>query len=617
MADMTNVLHLVPPGKLRCYVTGKLRRDTPEEHVRQRWARSLVEEYGYPKSDLGVEVTIAMGRARKSADLVVFRHGRRHSQEELFIIVEAKRDDVKPSDEKKGTGQLASYMAASPVCRWGLWVGQERQAFERQPGTGEIDRTGDIPRFGEDQPQPPTRADLVPAHDLSSVFRRCHNYIYANSGLQKAEAFHEMLKLIFCKSFDEDEGADSLAFSIHANERTSESGLRRLMEDRLVPLFAKIQQRYPFIFGANETIQLEPRVAAYVVYELQYLSLRDTKTDIKGAAYEELVGDNLRGDRGEYFTPRNVCDMAAQMIMALHQEEALSSLKVLDCCCGTGGFLVSWLNNLYEVIFAQEVRRGGGELAARRRVRMACERNLFGLDINPHLVRTAQMNLVLHGDGSSNVYRADTTRAPGEWSDEPRRKIPYGHFDVVLTNPPFGGGGKIDDGHVLDQYELPRWGATVRSALPAERLFVEVALKFVKSGGLLAIVLPDGILNNPDAKWLRHWLLHRTQMVASIDLPKTTFAASKGVNNPSVLVVRKLTHHQCTQANQNIVDTSYNVFMAKPRTAGIDKRANPLYLRHSDGQLKLDNDGQKIIDDEIAAVSRSFREWLTRGKSSV
>lgn len=607
---MTKVLHLVPPGKLRCYVTGKLRADKPEEHVRQRWARSLVEEYGYPKADIGVEVTIAMGRARKLADLAVFRHGKKHCQEEALILVEAKRDDVKPSDGKKGAGQLVSYMAASPVCRWGLWVGQERQAFERQPDTGEVDRTGDIPRFGEDEPAPPTRADLVAAHDLSSVFRRCHNYIYANSGLQKAEAFYEMLKLIFCKSFDEDEGADTLAFSIDARERTSESGLRRLMEDRLNPLFAQIRQRYPFIFRSDETIELEPKAAAYVVYEMQYLSLRDTNTDIKGAAYEELVGDNLRGDRGEYFTPRNVCDMAVQMVMALHPEESLSSLKVLDCCCGTGGFLVSWLNNLYGILLAQELRRGGGEEDARRRVRVACERNLYGLDINPHLVRTAQMNLVLHGDGSSNICRADTTRSPGEWDADPRRKIPYGRLDVVLTNPPFGGGGKIDDGHVLDQYELPRWGKGSRSALPAERLFVEVALRFVRPGGLLAIVLPDGILNNQDAKWLRHWLLHRSQVLASIDLPKTTFAASRGVNNPSVLIVRKFTRTQQKQADQNVVDTSYPVFMAAPRTSGIDKRANPLYLRHSDGQLRLDEDGKKLIDDQIGAVAHTFLEWL-------
>ena len=456
------------------------------------------------------------------------------------------------------------------------------------------------------------------AHELKSVFRRCHNYIYANAGLQKAEAFHELLKLIFCKTFDEEEGWGDLLFAVHPRERMSESGQRRLMEERLDPLFERILERYPFIFEQGERIKLERRVAAYVVHELQYLSLLDTTTDVKGDAYEELVGENLRGDRGEYFTPRNVCDMATRMVMALYPRDRLTSLKVMDCCCGTGGFLVSWLNNLSAALLRQEEARGSsGRLASpaervRARVRDVCNRNMFGLDINPFLVRTCQMNLVLHGDGSSNVFRADTVRSPGEWDDEEARlRIPHGEADVVFTNPPFGGRSRIDDAHILDQYELPGWeSANRRSSVPAEQLFVEAALRFVKPGGHLAIVLPDGILNNPGLRFIRSWLLRRARLVASIALPKTTFKASGGVNNPSLLLVQKFTPEEVAQANDGIIETDYQVFMSTPQTAGIDNRANPVYLRHPDGQERLDDDGRKIIDDEIAAVSDAFRRWV-------
>ncbi len=614
--DKNNIVYLVPPGSLRCYVTGALRKDTPEEHVRQRWARSLIEEYGYPKDDLGIEVKIMMGRTRKKADLVVFRHGAKQTQDDALIIIEAKRADKKPSDAQSGEGQLKSYMAASPVCRFGLWVGQERHAFERNPETGQIERVGDIPRFGDDEPERPTRADLVPAHELKSAFRRCHNYIYANAGLQKAEAFHELLKLIFCKTFDEEEGDEQLAFSVYPKERASESGQRKLMEDRLGPLFDRVRERYPFIFDEDERVALDPRIAAYVVSELQYLSLLETTTDVKGDAYEELVGENLRGDRGEFFTPRNVCDMMVQMLMAIYPEGDLTSLKVLDCCCGTGGFLVSWLNNLFDVIVRQEKARSAGRrnsprARARRRVRDACTRNLFGLDINPFLVRTCQMNLVLHGDGSSNVFRADSVRSPGEWADDVRRMIPYGKADVVLTNPPFGGKAKIDDAHILDQYELPRWEENKsRSVMPAEQLFVETALKFVKPGGHVGIVLPDGILNNPGLRFIRSWLLRRSRLVASIDFPKTTFKTSGGVNNPSVLIVQKFTQEETLQAEGGIIDTAYNVFMATPKTAGIDNRSNPVYLRHPDGRERIDGGGNKLIDDEITAVAGAFRAWV-------
>lgn len=612
-----NLVYLVPPGQIRCYVTGKLRKDSPEENVRQRWARSLVEEYGYPKSDIGIEVTLAIGRSRKRADLVVFRHDASHSQDEVLIVIETKRADKKPSDSRDGEEQLISYMSASPVCRFGLWVGQERLAYDRQIDTGEISRVGDIPRYGDSQPTRPTRSDLVPAHELKSVFQRCHNYIYANAGLQKAEAFHELLKLIFCKTFDEEEGGETLDFAVHPRERTSESGQRRLMEERLNPLLERVLQRFPFIFDASERIKLDHRVAAYVVSELQYLALLDTKTDVKGDAYEELVGENLRGDRGEYFTPRNVCDMAVNMIMSLYSENQLTSLKVLDPCCGTGGFLVSWLNQLSRVVTNQEETRYKGrsrdlmDAQVRARIRNACNQNLFGLDINPFLVRTCQMNLVLHGDGASNVFRADTVRPPGEWDDEARLKVPYGEADIVFTNPPFGGNAQIDDSHVLDQYELPHWDIkNRRNSLPAEQLFVEVALRFVRPGGLLAIVLPDGILNNPGLQFIRSWLLQRSRLIASISLPKTTFKASGGVNNPSLLIVQRFTEEQVFRSASGIADSAYEVFMACPETAGIDNRSKPVYLRHDDGRERLGSNGEKIVDDEIGSVPLAFQEWM-------
>lgn len=602
---------LIPPGKIKCYLTGHLRNDTGEENVRQRWLRSLVEEYGYDREDMAVEATITMGRARKRADIVVYRPGAPHTQDNIEVVVEAKESSVSLNDNRNGVDQLKSYMAACATCRFGLWVGQERAAYERTKKG--IERINDIPRHGISDSGSLTHSDLTNPHELKSVFRRCHNYIYANAGLQKAEAFHELLKLIFCKTFDEEESA-VLQFVVDSRERRNTSGQRRLLEDRLAPLFDAVLRRYPFIFDeSRESLRLEPDVAAYVVSELQFTSLRDTETDVKGEAYEELVGANLRGDRGEFFTPRNVCDMAVKMAIALHDPQELTSLKVLDCCCGTGGFLVSWLNNLHGLLLEQENRRGSGEQAAehaRQRLKDVCKGNLFGLDINPELVKTCQMNLVLHGDGSSNVHRVNSVQTPGEWSDRARMEVPHGKVDVVLTNPPFGGLAKIDDQHVLERYELPSWERkNALTSMPAERLFIEAALRFLKPGGYLLIVLPDGILNNPNAKEVRSWLLVRARLVAVIDLPSTTFAASKGLNNPSLVVAQRYSMQESEKVEQNGPD-SYEVFMATPKTSGVNKRAKPIYLRHADGQEKTTEDGRRIRDDEIGTVAESFAGWV-------
>ncbi|MBI1981324.1 MAG: type I restriction enzyme HsdR N-terminal domain-containing protein [Methylocystis sp.] len=76
---------LVPAGKIRCYIhTNVLRKDTPEEHVRQRVARSLVEEYGYSKADIHLEFPIKVGSARKQVDLAIFPPGSEHKQEFIF-----------------------------------------------------------------------------------------------------------------------------------------------------------------------------------------------------------------------------------------------------------------------------------------------------------------------------------------------------------------------------------------------------------------------------------------------------------------------------------------------------------------------------------------------------
>ena len=242
-----------------------------------------------------------MGRETKRVDLAVHRSSEAHKQENVLLYVECKRDD-KPLKEKDSEEQLKSYMAASNSCRFGIFVAKERWAFEKLPN-GRFERIPDIPRSGQTAPKRPARPDLVLTHELSSVFKRCHNYIYVNEGLQKADAFHELIKLIFCKTYDEEESGEELMFGVDPKERMSESGQRLLMQERIGPLFDKVRGRYSYIFDKDDVIDLNPRVVAYVVSELQYLSLLNTDIDVKGSAYEELVGSNLRGDRGEFFTP--------------------------------------------------------------------------------------------------------------------------------------------------------------------------------------------------------------------------------------------------------------------------------------------------------------------------
>ena len=191
-----------------------------------------------------------------------------------------------------------------------------------------------------------------------------------------------------------------------------------------------------------------------------------------------------------------------------------------------------------------------------------------------------------------------------------RRADRHGKFDVLVTNPPFGGKTIVDDPHLLANYELSTFDANhPRSSLPAEQLFVEAGWKYLKPGGRMAIVLPDSILNNPGLEFIRRWLYRRSRLIASVDLPKETFADSGGVPNPSVLIVEKLTRAEMALAEKGALD-EYRVFMAIPKTAGRDKRGNPIYYKTPEGLELLNARLEPVVDDEIPLVARYFAEWV-------
>lgn len=598
--DEGEAIEVIPTGKIKCFITDKLRKDTPEERIRQDIARSLVEEYGYNKNDIGIEFPIKMGRARKRTDIVIFEEGSEHKQENIYAIVEVKTENIKPSDRNEGIEQLKSYIAACINTQFALWVGSERLAFKviEEKGKRKLEEIPDIPKRGETTIPKPTRGSLVPAVNLKQVFKRVHNYIYGNQGFQKDKAFEELLKLIFIKVYDE-QYSPSLQFYILPGEHISK------VRERLSNLFKKVQVRYKYIFKGNEIIELNDTVLKYVVSELQRFSLVDTETDVKGEAYEEIVGPNLRGDRGEFFTPRNVCNVTIEMLFSLIPEDKLTSpggMKILDPAVGTGGFLIAGVQKIKQLF----LNRGFRYDQLRDLVRDVANANFYGIDFNPFLVKVTQMNMVMHGDGSANIMHVNSLEDSANWNSEAKEKVKLGGFDLVVTNPPFGTKIVIDDPNILNQFELTTFGAnSPRTTLPPEQLFIERCLDFLKPGGYLGIVLPDSILSNPGLKWIREWILQKAYIIASIDLPVETFEPHTGTQT-SILILKKKT------SEQQKIQEDYEIFMAIPEKVGHDRRGNPIYKTTPDGEIELDENGNPIIEDYLPAVAKTFKEWLRR-----
>lgn len=632
---------VIPEGKIADYITGKFRKDTPEEYVRQTIEKRLVNEHKYLPRQIEVEFTLKLGSSKPRADIVIFdKDINEHTQENIKIIIECKKESVDAKNSKEGVDQLKSYMAACPNCEWGMWTnGKQKEVYKKYTNDkGQISFMdyNDIPSADGnlDDINRPKRTSLKNAYDdnLLFVFKTCHNHIHVNDGLQKQPAFFELLKIIFCKIEDERDIPKPLEFYTTSDERSNPDG-QLTVKKRISKIFDRVKKKHGKIFDANDDIKLSPRSLAYIVSELQKYSLLNTNIDIKGKAYEEIVGANLRGDRGEFFTPRNVMNMVVEMINPQIDEH------VLDSSCGTGGFLVTAMThviNQLEQKFTEEIGltkdNWNSDImrAFQDRIADMARNNYFGFDINPDLVKATKMNMVMNNDGSGNILQTNSLLPPHEWSDEFRTSLAkalmidkanirnhktIGFFDVIVTNPPFGSKIPIKDKNILEQYDLARiwenkngtWNITDRfqSSVPPEILFVERCIQLLKPNGRLGIVLPDAILGSPGLGYIREWLIKNTRIIASIDLHADTFQPKNGTQT-SVLILQRKTQEQITREETTGKMADYNVFMAMVEKIGHDKRGNPLFKRDLDGNEILVSDKNVSILDTTSTGERTL-----------
>ena len=646
---------VIPEGKICDYIDGKFRKDIPEEYVRQTVEKRLVNEHKYSKDQIKVEFTLYVGSRKPRADLVIFpKDASSQTQEKINIIIECKNEKVEPNNRKDGVGQLQSYMSASVNCKWGMWTnGKHKFVFRKVTNDQdeiEFEEYNDIPSADgsiEDIDRP-TRQSLKKASEdnLLFSFKTCHNHIYVNDGKEKADAFFELLKVIFCKIYDERNFPSPLEFYATSKERKNSDG-QLSVKNRISKIFKQVRRKYYQIFLPNDEIDLQPRSLAYIVSELQKYTFLNTHIDIKGKAYEEIVGSNLRGDRGEFFTPRNVMQMVVEMV-----NPGINEI-VLDPSCGTGGFLVTAMTHVIRKLTREMVGRTGRKESdlpneekrlLTEKIAETAETNYFGIDIGLHLVKATKMNMVMNNDGSGNILRENSLLHPHEWLSDFKSKLAeslrikpsdisgpskIGYFDIILTNPPFGSKIPVSDPHILEQYDLAhiwqkngnRWTKTdrLKGSVPPEQLFIERCLQFLKPGGRIGIVLPDSILGSPGLGYIRQWLIKYTYIIASIDLHEDAFQPKNGTQT-SILILQKKTDEEIRQEERTGQMRDYNIFMTMVRKIGHDKRGNILFKRDKHGneilvevERETENGTEKtrerIIDDQTKDIPADFKEW--------
>lgn len=574
-------------GKIYDVVRGKWVKSTPEERVRQALVASLTKELGYPLERIREEVPIKMGStyASKKADVVVYTD---ESLDTMRIIFETK----KPK-RKDGIEQLESYMNATGV-HFGGWLNGTESAFlfRRDPNIFEY-----LPRFPavhediDDIRKPLTKKELQPIDNLKEAVQDLENTVLANAGVS---AFDGIFPMLFAKLWDEfDKGPnDTLDF------RTTTASPRE-QSKRLKGVYIQALKTWQDVLFEQDWPDISSESLVTIASALQHLKFQDADLDIIDAAFEYMINPEQKADKGQFFTPRPIVKMAVKMLNPKTNE------LLIDPACGPCGFMI---HSLYWVVDKYLKPKYVDDWKSHRTD--FARSNLFAIDFDSRLVKVAKAMMLIAGDGRTNVYRVNSLD-PREWkgrTDGLIEAIKDGKFDVLMTNPPFA--GPIKQPEILGTYDLAYKGDPTRhkrvNKLTRDVLFIERCLQFLRLGGRMAIVLPQGNLNNINAEFIRKYIMDKARILAVIGLHVNTFKPFTGTKT-SVLFLQKW-------HSEDAILEDYPIFMAVNEKPVKDNSGEYILKKDKDGNVLKDEHGKPIIDHDLDKIADEFVKFANEQK---
>ncbi len=589
----TKIIRGKPTFFIKCLVRGKEIRLTPEEAVRQMFIRKLIDDYGYKIAQMAVEHPIKFGRETKRADIVIFEPNNPTVE---YIIVEVKKPKLKDGKE-----QLKSYCNATGA-PMGVWSNGEKISFYHRKDPNYFEDIPDIPKYGQKLKdilrERRTIANLI-ADDkllrenktLADLIRELEDEVLANAGV---DVFEEVFKLIYTKLFDEMlSGRDKSRFLEFWNYGESDNQLK----DTIQTIFDRAKDKWPGVFAADDKIKLTPSHLAICVSSLQNVKLFNSNLDVIDDAFEYLMTKSQKGEKGQFFTPRYVIDMCVRMLNPKINE------TMIDTAAGSCGFPVHttffvWKN----ILNAKNIPQS--HLFSLERKPQECEdyvsKNIFAIDFDEKTVRVARTLNLIAGDGKTNVLHLNTLDyerwneiIDEDWLDiyndgwKGLRKLRAAkndnskfNFDIVMANPPFA--GDIKESRIIAKYELGKNSrGKYQSKVGRDILFIERNLNFLKSGGRMAIILPQGRFNNSSDKYIRDFIAERCRILAIVGLHGNVFKPHTGTKT-SVLFVQKWDEKLCPYRED------YPIFFATMREPSKD----------NSGDKILEYDGEKLLRDD-------------------
>ncbi|WP_281740811.1 N-6 DNA methylase [Holdemanella biformis] len=601
------------------YATGKIVHNNPEEAYRQEFEHILIDDLGYPKENIDIEVIIQRGAKRNAeeADIVVYRSAD-HRQENAYIVIEIE------TPKKTYDKQAMSYVTAT-TAPYAVWYdGMEKSSkgplyLYRDMAVDPIDfkHIPTLPRYGETQETigQYRKNDLQPAKALKLTFERMYFHLYGTGPIKREENIAvEIIKMLFCKIIDELAPEDLCEFRATPSEISSEAGKKEI-RSRIDKLYAKLLDDPDFgEMFKDEALEYDDDSIVYIVSILQGISLTDerTNTDALGDAYEVLLPSALKGESGQFFTPREIVRFAIDII----QPDYKKNEYILDTACGSAGFLSVALEKIRKQINDLYANRGFSPERKRELLKDYSSKYVYGSDIDSLLYRISKSYMAIMGEGKGNIYNMDSLDLYDRLDPNFTRSIRKGSVDVITTTPPFGTQIKDTREEVLSSYDLGHKivdGIATSALLDGQdpdKLFVERDISYLKEatddadGGRMVIVLPKQNLSgaNEDSVEFRKWLLKRVQITAIVDLPREAFQPHTGTKT-SLVFLKKVKN----------IPQSYPIFMAVSEAVGHDRRGLPLYKKDASGRDLVDDNNEKVIWNDLPEILQKYKEYQQKG----
>lgn len=541
----------------------------------------------------------------KAADIVVYKKDRITP----YIIIE-----VKIPTEEKGIDQLKSYLNAEGA-EIGLWSNGIKRVILYRPYPKEyIDTLPDLP------PSEMTIDDLLEAKktlfeytttkvSLKKVIETMEELVLANAG---GDVFNEVFKLIYAKLYDESEAKFREANEIYFRKYKDPQKTFNVIND----LFKKAMKKWPGTFFEQENIKLLPEHLNIVVGELEKARLFGSDLSIIDETFEYLIPEVAKGKKGQYFTPRHVIAMAVKMLNPQKEE------YLIDPAAGSGGFLIS------AMYWVRDHHLNGSDEAMRE----YAKDYIWGIDFAEEISKVSRALMLIAGDGRAHMFKLNSLD-PREWQGEDTdlldaraklksRLLDLGHssdnsenqqtfhyfnFDLLLTNPPFA--GEIKDSGILRQYFFGRRKGKLVNKIERHILFIERVLDMIRPGGRLAIVLPQGILNNTNMEYIREYLFEKARILAVVGLHGNTFRPHAGTKT-SVLFLQKYDEKDLSAETSAKAD--YPIFMAVSKKGGKDNSGEYVYKKDTNGNFVHDNKFRKVLDHDLDEIADKFIEFAKK-----